>query len=86
MSKKLNYGLLAPDGEISGRFSVDMENVPSEDPLAYMHGFAQAYAGKDLTLLEEDLVPEYVKGYRHGTCVNKGVEPMPLWLSEDNDV
>jgi len=83
MTEKLNYGFLGPGGEQGTKLLVDIDKVPSDDPLAYVHGFVQAYSGREVNVVDDMMVPEYLKGHQHGTSVNKGNEPLPLWATDE---
>lgn len=80
MDYSISYGFLEKDGTPGIKLLIDMSNVPSDDPLAYVHGFTEACDGRvAVNQGGQTTVAAYTKGRAHGESVYKGSEPMPLW-------
>ena len=60
----------------STRLNVKMKRVPSDDPLAYSHGFMTGCGGGDKPDLDDDddLAPAWLEGYALGQKVKAGDE------------
>lgn len=58
----------------SVRLNVNIRRVPSDDPLAYSHGFMTGTAGGDKPADEDDLAPAWLEGYALGLKVRAGDE------------
>ncbi len=57
------------------RFNVKMNRVPSDDPLAYAHGFMTGAAdGEQPDTGEDEIAPAWLEGYALGQKVLKGEE------------
>jgi hypothetical protein len=67
--------------------AVDIESIPSDDPLSYAHGFARAMWNDDPTKghlsILKGLSAAFMMGFRHGSRVRDGESPMPAWVSDE---
>lgn len=60
--------------------------APSDDPLAFMVGYADGKAGEERADPGDDaLAPEYVRGYDVGRRVAAGTQEPPPWIRETGD-
>lgn len=61
--------------------NVKMNNVPSDDPLAYVAGYMDALSRKGMGngSKKSELAEAYIEGFRYGVSVRKGDEPKPVW-------
>jgi hypothetical protein len=85
MARKVtNFGVLMKDGSEGTSFAVDMEKLPSDDPLAYAHGFVTAMRGNGMSeeVPKEDLAKAYIDGWYHGQRVFAEEEEMPTWVNK----
>jgi hypothetical protein len=60
-------------------FSVQIAEVPSSDPLAYVKGFMDGYGG-DKEQKGYGVAAAYTEGYKAGSEVKAGIRPIPAWL------
>jgi len=56
------------------RLNVNMKRVPSDDPIAYSHGFMTGYTGGDRPADDDDLAEAWLEGYAKGLDVKDGKE------------
>jgi len=70
------FGVLSPDGTMSGQVSIDMAQTGSPDPIAFAYGFSHGQRGQPLEVApkREELAPEYVRGHAEGLKVFEGAE------------
>jgi hypothetical protein len=59
--------------------SVPMGKVPSDDPLAYVHGYQTGATGGGLPADREDLAPAWLEGHALGRRVLAGEVEAPGW-------
>jgi hypothetical protein len=59
---------------------VQLNKIPSSDPIAYMAGFTDAVSGQGKAADTKDLAPAYLEGYRMGLSVKAGSMPKPEWI------
>ncbi len=75
-----------PGGGIAGcaqtgfMVSVNLQKVPSNDPLAYFTGFSDAVSGRGKADKTDVLAPAYLEGYREGVDVKANRKPLPSWF------
>jgi len=65
---------------------VNMKRVPSDDPIAFTHGFQTGCAGGPFPADEDDLAPEWIKGHELGLMVRDGKEDireLNTWVKPD---
>ena len=80
------FGTLTKTGEVVDKIEVELNTVPSSDPLAFMYGVykGQSYLGSQKNVrpinhdsLFRDLDPEYLRGFLYGfrnILVSEGTE------------
>lgn len=61
--------------------NVKLNDVPSDDPIAFQFGYMTALAGGGLDqgTDREDLAPAYIEGYKLGVDVKTGNKPQPAF-------
>jgi len=62
-------------------YRIQLNKIPSSDPIAYMAGFTDAVSGQGKAASTKDLAPAYLEGYRLGSAVKTGNEPKPEWIA-----
>lgn len=84
---KISQATVGPDGvKPIVAFNVTMEEVPSDDPIAYSMGFMQGYVGHPLVSKGEkrsELAQAYVDGHALGRKVKTGTTAMPDWAVKE---
>jgi len=63
----------------SASLSVNMSTVPSDDPIAYVHGYQTGATGGGLPADREDLAPAWLEGHELGRRVLAGDTEPPAW-------